>query len=101
MGRMYDSAAWRGPGGLRERALQRDGYQCAKCGRVSADMAVDHIVPIRDAPHKAHDLDNLQSLCSPCHGARKQREEAHGYDDAIGPDGWPVDPRHPAMRRSA
>jgi hypothetical protein len=42
----------------------------------------------------------LQSLCSHCHESRKKRFEHRGYDNTIGEDGWPIDPRHPVYRNS-
>ena len=40
----------------------------------------------------------FQSLCKPCHDARKQREEVRGYRLDVGADGWPIDGRHPTNR---
>ncbi len=44
------------------------------------------------------DLTNWQPLCKSCHSRHKQREERRGYSSSVGPDGWPIDPRHPANR---
>ncbi len=44
------------------------------------------------------DSGNWQSLCKKCHDKHKQREERRGYSAAVGADGWPSDPRHPANR---
>jgi len=49
---------------VREKALERDGYRCVKCGRQASE--VDHIVPIA-LGGSMFDLNNLQSLCSECH----------------------------------
>jgi hypothetical protein len=43
----------------------------------------------------------LQSLCSHCHESRKKSAEHRGYDRTIGPDGLPIDPRHPVYRNSS
>lgn len=61
----------------RESVRERDGYKCAICGMGSEehyseyDMAlhVHHIVPARefDNPEPRNDMDNLVSLCLPCH----------------------------------
>ncbi|MGJ3230247.1 MAG: HNH endonuclease [Oceanicaulis sp.] len=59
---------------LRLEALRRDKFACVKCG-ARGRLEVDHIAPVRDAPERAFDLANLQSLCGPCH-ARKTRIEA-------------------------
>jgi len=42
----------------------------------------------------------LQSLCKQCHDSPKRNVELHGYHDAIGDDGWPLDPKHPANQAS-
>jgi predicted CXXCH cytochrome family protein len=40
----------------------------------------------------------LQSLCFECHNSEKRLIERRGYSKAIGEDGWPSDPAHPANR---
>lgn len=69
---------------------------CADEGRAVPATVVDHVVPVRAARDRRLDPANLQSLCDFHHSAVKQREEARGYSPQSGPDGWPVDPRHPA-----
>lgn len=74
---------------------------CARCfkrGEVAAATVVDHIVPHRGDPELFWREGNHQSLCEPCHNRDKQAEEVRGYDDAVGLDGWPCDPRHPTLR---
>ncbi|MEF8784458.1 MAG: HNH endonuclease [Haloarculaceae archaeon] len=69
-----------GPGWnrVRREALERDGHECVLCGATKADIGrnpdVHHIVPVRvfaesDGCEKtdAHRLDNVISLCLPCH----------------------------------
>jgi len=57
----------------RERALERDGYQCQICGaggeEIGKNPHVHHITPVRkfDDPNDAHDLDNLVTLCPEHH----------------------------------
>lgn len=58
----------------REKAIDRDGGECQKCGS-GDDLVVHHHVPLRlwrDDPDKkrenANDLWNLVTLCSECHG---------------------------------
>lgn len=62
---------------LREKVLRRDNYLCVKCsdnGHTITATDVDHIVG------KEHggtdDMDNLQSLCSPCHKEKTAREDS-------------------------
>lgn len=58
---------------LRFLALRRDGFQCVQCG-ARGRLEVDHIAPVRDAPERAFDLDNLQTLCPQHHGAKTRIE---------------------------
>lgn len=70
-------------GGNREVVIQRDGEQCVQCGMTrtthyqtfGVDLAVDHINGIGrfvDVPDNR--LENLQTLCFPCHGRKEQRK---------------------------
>jgi hypothetical protein len=62
-------------------------------GPVPARVA-DHVVPWNGDVNKFW-LGELQSLCTHCHESRKKFRERHGYDRGCGPDGLPLDPRHP------
>ncbi len=76
---------------LRNVALQRDKWLCVACmakDRITPAKEVDHI--IRKAGGGTDDLDNLQSLCTPCH-ADKTRMESGGAA-VISVDGWPIEP---------
>ena len=46
---------------------------CRRCG--ARAVMVDHIVPIRQAPHRRLDRTNFQSLCTACHSGWKQSQE--------------------------
>jgi hypothetical protein len=51
-------------------------------------------------PHKGnYDLfwneDNWEAVCAPCHNGIKQMQELHGYSQACGVDGMPIDEGHP------
>jgi len=58
---------------VRLLALRRDGFACVKCG-ARGRLEVDHVISVRDAPERAFDLSNLQSLCPTCHGAKTRVE---------------------------
>lgn len=80
---------------LRAQALKRDGYLCQPClamGRPTAATQVDHMRP--KAKGGTDDLENLQSICGPCHADKTKIEaaEAQGrkVKPTIGADGWPV-----------
>jgi len=67
----YYGSNWRK---MRQKARERDGYQCQACGLDESDsrweLSVHHIRPLRDfdTPEEANTLDNLVSLCRSCHG---------------------------------
>jgi len=63
---------------VREAALERDGHECVVCGTTADELGrnpdVHHVVPVRAfvetpvlAERDAHTLDNVVSLCPPCH----------------------------------
>lgn len=62
---------------ISEQARQRDGYQCQRCGLPQSKcyraLDVHHIRPYTSFGHqefeKANELDNLITLCHPCHMA--------------------------------
>ena len=56
----------------RERVRKRDRGKCASCGRRSRKWEHDHIVPLKDGG--SHALDNIQTLCVPCHKVKTARE---------------------------
>lgn len=62
---------------LREKVLQRDNYLCVMClasDRVVEATDVDHIVGKENGG--SDDLNNLQSLCSPCHNEKTAKEDS-------------------------
>ena len=65
----YKSKAWRV---VREQALRRDAYTCHDCeGRATEVHHKNPITPenIND-PNITLNIDNLESLCWPCHNKR-------------------------------
>ena len=58
---------------IRKRVLLRDHYTCRRCGRVSVDLEVDHIVPLFLGG--AESDENRQALCRECHAAKSAEEE--------------------------
>jgi len=61
----------------RRKALERDGERCVDCGmerethkhHFDRDLEVHHVTPVSEDGEK-FDLDNLVSLCIPCHKKR-------------------------------
>lgn len=70
---VYRDKRW---AGLRQAAKRRDGWACVTCGEKQR-LEVDHIKPVRDAPERAFDLDNLQTLCGSCHTKKTRIECGH------------------------
>src|SRR6266566_7066162 len=49
---------------LYKEVLERDKYQCQKCGR-GEDLELHHIIPV--AVYEMDIIENLITLCRPCH----------------------------------
>jgi 5-methylcytosine-specific restriction enzyme A len=95
-GRLHGSAWWQ-----RRRLVQLNAEPfcrlCSAMGKVTLADTVDHIEP-HHGDLTAFRTGAVQSLCIQCHNGWKQREERDGYQPDIGPDGWPLDARHPVYR---
>ena len=57
---------------IRLKALDRDSWECQKCGR-KGRLEVDHIKPMEDGGAPL-DLNNLMCLCRNCHLAKTRWE---------------------------
>lgn len=75
--KFYNSRIWRE---ARQQALVRDRFLCVHCkqeGRLTKAKIVDHIEELKHGGwDKRTDLDNLQSLCVPCHNTKTKKEQA-------------------------
>ena len=72
----YKRAAWRN---LRSLKLAIDPL-CQRCkseGRTTLAVHVHHVKPRKLHPDLAFDMDNLRSLCLPCH-TKEEREIGRG-----------------------
>jgi 5-methylcytosine-specific restriction enzyme A len=94
--RLYNTKRWRA-----RRAKQlREHPLCAMCkakGRTVLATVGDHVIPHR-GDHDLFWYGELQSLCAPCHAHKTSVIEVLGWSDETGPDGYPLDPRHPWYR---
>jgi 5-methylcytosine-specific restriction protein A len=88
--KLYGTERWR----KRARYQLRSHPLCCFCLEESRVTVADHVEPHHGNSAKFF-LGRLQSLCRLHHDSSKRRQEARGYDTRIGPDGMPVDPRHP------
>ena len=62
---------------LREQVILRDNNECQWCkakGKVGRAEVVHHIKPSDKYPDLMYEIDNLQTLCRPCH------ERVHGRE---------------------
>jgi 5-methylcytosine-specific restriction endonuclease McrA len=64
---------------IRERILLRDNYTCAGCGRITAYLQVDHVVPLFMGGSESDE--NRQLMCDVCHDAKSAREEMERRGD--------------------
>jgi hypothetical protein len=78
---------------LRRAHLARQP-SCVRCGAPGLD--VDHIVSVRQAPHRRLDPTNLQTLCHGCHSRVTRLYDGQRKAPAgAALSGVPLDPTHP------
>ena len=89
----YNTSAWKK---LRKMHMRYEPLcrSCMAMGRIVEGEVVDHIVMVQERPDLAFEISNLQTLCSTCHSAAKQREEKRGQVIGSAMDGTPLDPDH-------
>lgn len=70
---IYNSDRWR-----RLRAIQLNNEpcceECRRKGRIRAATVADHVIAIQDGG-EAWNIDNLQSMCAPCHNRKSGKEK--------------------------
>jgi 5-methylcytosine-specific restriction protein A len=97
MGRVYDRRRWR-----RVRLAQlRAEPLCRLCmdrGRAEPAQDVDHIKPLADGG-EPFDLENLRSLCHPCHSRVTRAMGGEVKVKGCTADGLPLDPSHWWLRQ--
>ena len=102
--RWYSRAEWKR---LAKTQLHRQPLcvMCLQEGKSVPAEVADHIVPVFDAKgaasYERFRLGALQSLCRDHHDRVKRHVERRGYNNTVGVDGWPTDPRHPANAGSS
>jgi 5-methylcytosine-specific restriction endonuclease McrA len=70
---------------------------CLEQGKTVKAEVADHITP-HHGDLTAFLRGELQSLCRSCN-SKKQADDRRGYSTAVGPDGQPLDKRHPYWAR--
>lgn len=51
---------------LREMVLERDNYECQKCGATNVDLVCHHITGVMQNPIESADVDNCITICKKC-----------------------------------
>jgi len=64
---------------LRRVVMERDGYQCTKCGSTE-ELHCHHILPVATDPLVSADIDNCIILCKSCH-MEVHRKDGCRYGD--------------------
>lgn len=76
--RLYRSAAWKA---LISACFKRDGYRCRRCRSPKLRkrwLHAHHVMPWADYPAERRRLDNLVTLCLPCHGFVHSKANVEG-----------------------
>jgi 5-methylcytosine-specific restriction endonuclease McrA len=95
--RLYTKNRWLS---VRKQHLMKEPL-CRFClarGLVTLATVADHVV-LHHGEQQAFWEGELQSLCASCHSGTKRKteeQEKRGWIDGVGPDGMPLDRRHPA-----
>lgn len=58
----------------RKKVLERDNYQCQKCGAKNIVLHAHHIKPFSSYPDLRFSLENGMAVCVPCHEMIHQRK---------------------------
>jgi 5-methylcytosine-specific restriction enzyme A len=88
--RFRESDKWQ-----RMKAAQLEAHpHCARCGSPATDCR--HLVWCHDDEWFIHDPNNLESVCAQCK-AIASAEDHRAYSRMVDADGYPIDPRHPAL----
>lgn len=61
---------------MRPQIFERDGYRCRLCGTLGGRLTLHHILPIWYRPDLAGTLENIATVCAPCHREIASRELA-------------------------
>jgi 5-methylcytosine-specific restriction endonuclease McrA len=92
--KLYGSSRWRA---ISKRHLDLNPL-CAPCllsQKETGANTVHHKIPHKGDVSLFFDPSNLESVCPSCHSGIKRMEENHGYSQACGADGLPLDANHP------
>lgn len=88
----------RGVNELRPHVLERDGYRCRLCGAHSKQLEIHHIIPVWARPELVLDLDNIATVCRPCHLEIGGREMEYAGRFGVTPAGADIFKTPPRAR---
>jgi predicted kinase len=99
--RWYKTERWQR---LAKACYARDLYTCQRTGELLIGKypapnspVANHKTPHKGNPELFWEMNNIETVSKRVHDGAIQSDERLGYSKAIGPDGWPTDPRHPAL----
>lgn len=76
----------RGVNELRPRILERDDYRCRLCDAHSKQLEMHHIIPVWAKPELVLSLENIATVCRPCHLMIGGREMEYADRFGVVPD---------------
>ena len=76
----------RGVNELRPQILERDGYRCRMCSAHSKQLEMHHIIPVWAEPELVLSLENIATVCRPCHLSMSGREMEYAERFDVFPD---------------
>lgn len=79
---------------LRKQALKRDNHTCQQCGATDVPLEINHIN--NKAQGGTDTLDNLETLCIPCHAPETRQQTIHGQQQRKARGYMPQEP-HPGI----
>ena len=81
--------------------LERDGWKCVACGDSKTELHVDHIqYRVKRIKAWEYRLDELQTLCRPCHEEKHAPKERHAIPEPL-VDTTPISPERAALKFAA
>lgn len=93
----YHTRQWKA---VRQQQLDRVPLceWCTKDGKTTVAVVVHHLIPHKGDWNRFI-TGPFASLCADHHDDQAKEIEYRGYHGAVGTDGYPLDPNHPANRR--
>lgn len=68
---------------LKYTVLERDNFKCVLCGIKTKELCCHHILPVKVAPNRIEDTNNLVTLCKKCHLYKAHAGDFQKYDKEL------------------